>query len=322
MSRDPCVPNPISDVEFQYLKHCVESKINKDSKTRPYATLTDDCWIWTGCIDARGYGVYQSDLTKKLRITKAHRLSMYVFKPTEWNHELDVLHSCDNTICVNPNHLRMGTQTENNNERDARGRQVGLSGAKSGSAKFTDDKIKEIIELRKTGKTYPEIAKIYDVNRKTIERICIGDTGYSAGVEKPSRVELISGNVIEYTNAGMTVDEICSKLKTSSATVAAIRKDNITIEHKIDSKDLESRVIELYNKAKTIKEISQECNIGTTLVNKIITKSGTKRTSKSERARAEIMELHSQGKTHAQICEQTGFCRSIVSRIINSKPDS
>lgn len=224
MSKDPCLPNPISDVEFQYLKHCVESKINKDSKIRPYPTLTEDCWIWTGSFSKDGRGVYQTDLTKKLKIIKAHRLSMYLFKPTEWNCKLDVLHSCDNPICVNPNHLRMGSQTENNKDRDTRGRQVALSGSKSGTAKFTDNQIKEIIELRKTGKTYPKIAEIYKVNRRTIERICIGDTGYSMGIEKPSRIELISGNVIEYTNAGMTTDEICKKLKTSSATVAAIRK--------------------------------------------------------------------------------------------------
>jgi DNA-binding NarL/FixJ family response regulator len=112
------------------------------------------------------------------------------------------------------------------------------------------------------------------------------------------------------------------KLKTSSATVAAIRKDMDKPELLKDSKDLETRVIELYNKGKTIKEISDECDIGTTTVNKIISKSGIKRVSKSERSRAEIMELHGQGKTQAQICEQTGFCRSIVSKIINSNPDT
>jgi DNA-binding CsgD family transcriptional regulator len=321
MSRDPCVPNPISDIEFQYLKHCVESKVNKDSKIRPYPTLTDDCWIWNGSVDAVGRGVYQTDLSKKLRIIKAHRLSMYLFKPTEWKHELDVLHSCDNPICVNPNHLRMGTQTENNNDRDTRDRQVTLSGTKSGTSKFTETDIKEIIKLRKSGKTYPEIAEIYKVHRKTIQRICIGKTGYIENpIEKPSRIELISGNVIEYTNAGMTTDEICLKLKTSSATVAAIRKDMDKPELLKDSKDLELRIIELYNKSKTIKEISDECDIGTTTVNKIIIKSGIKRLSKSERARAEIMELHGQGKTQAQICEQTGFCRTTVYKIITTKP--
>jgi DNA-binding CsgD family transcriptional regulator len=319
MSSDPCVPNPISDIEFQYLKYCVESKVNKDTKIRPYSTLTEDCWIWTGSVSVDGRGLYQTELTKKLRIIKAHRLSMYLFKPTEWKHNLDVLHSCDNPICVNPNHLRMGDQKENNEDRDKRCRQVALSGSKNGSAKFTEEQIKEIIELRKAGKIYPEIAAIYKVNRRTIERICIGATGYTKSIAKPTRIELISGNVIEYTNAGMTTDEICLKLKTSSATVAAIRKDIDKPELLIDSKDMQDCIIELYNKGKTIKEISDECNIGTTTVNKIISKSGIVRVSKSERARTEIMELHSQGKTQVQICEKTGFCRSIVSKIINSK---
>ncbi len=313
----PCVPNSISDIEIQYLKHCIESKTTKDSKIRPYPILTDDCWIWNGYTDGSGYAVFNSDLTKKLRIVRVNRLSMYLFKHIEWNHELHVLHSCDNRICINPNHLRMGTHSENVKDRVERGK-LEKSGVKKNTIKFTENQINEIKDLRLSGKTYPEIAKLYNIHPKSIERICIGATKYTEPVEKPSRIELISGNVIEYTNAGMTTDEICSKLKTSSATVAAIRKDIAKPELKIESKELQERVIELYNKAKTIKEISEECSIGTTLVNKIISKSGIKRVSKSERARDEIMGLIAQGKTQAQICEQTGFCRSIVSRIINS----
>ena len=33
-----------------------------------------------------------------------------------------VLHSCDNPSCVNPDHLRVGTQAENIQDRDAKGR--------------------------------------------------------------------------------------------------------------------------------------------------------------------------------------------------------
>ena len=35
-----------------------------------------------------------------------------------------VLHSCDNPPCVNPNHLRIGTAKENNEDMMSRGRQV------------------------------------------------------------------------------------------------------------------------------------------------------------------------------------------------------
>ena len=35
-----------------------------------------------------------------------------------------VLHSCDNPPCVNPNHLRIGTPKENNEDMMSRGRQV------------------------------------------------------------------------------------------------------------------------------------------------------------------------------------------------------
>lgn len=87
------------------------SRVNKKS------TVTG-CWIWQGYLMNKGYG----SLSFKGKIWRAHRLSYYLTHniiPT-----LYVLHSCDNPKCVNPSHLREGTQKENIQEMYQKGRRL------------------------------------------------------------------------------------------------------------------------------------------------------------------------------------------------------
>jgi hypothetical protein len=66
------------------------------------------CWTWTGAKNSQGYGVVTIQGQKWL----AHRLMHHVFNE-EIEPELMVLHSCNNTSCINPLHLRQGAGSEN-----------------------------------------------------------------------------------------------------------------------------------------------------------------------------------------------------------------
>jgi hypothetical protein len=83
-----------------------------------------ECWLWpaTG-LNGAGYGQLEIRLVKygKRRRVLAHRASYQIYVgpiPTG----LQVLHDCDTKRCVNPAHLSVGTQLDNEAGKVARGR--------------------------------------------------------------------------------------------------------------------------------------------------------------------------------------------------------
>lgn len=73
------------------------------------------CWLWLGTA-SKGYGYLK--FNGKMRI--ASRVSHLVFKDNPG--DLDVCHTCDNTYCVNPDHLFLGNAQANMDDREAKGR--------------------------------------------------------------------------------------------------------------------------------------------------------------------------------------------------------
>lgn len=106
----------------------------KAARTARHAHLTDDwyreklransivtergCWEWQKFrFPTTGYGA----TSYRSKQTKVHRLAYILFKgpiPAGGN----VLHSCDVRHCCNPDHLRLGTISENKQDELQRGR--------------------------------------------------------------------------------------------------------------------------------------------------------------------------------------------------------
>ena len=77
-----------------------------------------ECWEWQAGRHSRGYGIFY--LTGHTQIL-AHRLALALATGTTPEGAY-ALHSCDNPPCCNPEHLRLGTHSDNMRDRSARGR--------------------------------------------------------------------------------------------------------------------------------------------------------------------------------------------------------
>lgn len=128
-----------------------------------------DCWIFTGNLNDDGYGCHSAGGPKWERF--AHRFSYWIVNG-DIPPECLILHNCDNRPCVNPDHLRPGTQIENMQDRYSRGRCIKGSG--NSMAKLTDAVVKDIRRRTKQGETRKSIANRLGVTLPTISRICLG----------------------------------------------------------------------------------------------------------------------------------------------------
>lgn len=127
----------------------------------------DDCWNWQGCMGLSGYGAF----CYQRRNIGAHRASYEIhYGPIPSG--LVVMHTCDNTFCVNPKHLRLGTQADN--ARDCQRKCRNARGEKSGTTRLTNEDIFMIRRLRHSKLTQRQIAEIYNIRPLTISKIQTG----------------------------------------------------------------------------------------------------------------------------------------------------
>lgn len=129
---------------------------------------TETCWIWTGCIDKKGYG--QISPGRRLSSKRAHRVSYELFvEPIPKG--LLVCHKCDNRACVNPDHLFLGTAADNTRDMMIKNRGNSARGERHRSAKLTVEKVLEIRERSSKGESNRKLAREYGVGPDQISRI-------------------------------------------------------------------------------------------------------------------------------------------------------
>ena len=123
----------------------------------------DGCWEWSGSKTSARDGYGQVWLDGKLRL--AHRISWRLWRGLIPPGAL-VLHRCDNPGCVNPEHLFVGTHSDNMLDAAKKGR--------IGNVKLTPADVQTIRQKTRAGTPSPVLAEAFGVSAGHIRHVARG----------------------------------------------------------------------------------------------------------------------------------------------------
>jgi hypothetical protein len=126
----------------------------------------DECWLWKEGTNPNGYGHfhYFRGFNEHYEIV-AHRFA-YRILVGKIPKGMGVLHVCDQPLCVNPQHLFLGTPADNMKDKKSKDRQ--RKGSRVPNSKLTEKDIPVIRRLIKEGWSQPEIAVQFGVTPSLI----------------------------------------------------------------------------------------------------------------------------------------------------------
>lgn len=127
------------------------------------------CWLWTGYVQPHfGHG----RLTVAHKQVLAHRLSWELHHGTTVPAGLCVCHHCDVPACVNPEHLFLGTRTDNVRDAVSKGRTC--HGERRPQAKLSDAIVRDMRERARIGESVRSLAGVYGVCMITAQKAVLG----------------------------------------------------------------------------------------------------------------------------------------------------
>lgn len=162
------------------------------------------CWEWQKCRDRQGYGISH----KQMGTTRVHRIA-YMLMYGEIPGEMLVLHKCDNASCCNPNHLELGSHSENQGQKAARKRS--LLGERHPMARLTAE---QALSIFNDARKQDVIASQYKITQAMVSRIKLGQawsdvTGKTYCKAGPVyREKLTDEQVRMIRSSGLTLTEI------------------------------------------------------------------------------------------------------------------
>lgn len=150
------------------------------------------CWLWTGAYFSTGYGA----LSINNQNARAHRVSWELNRgPIPQG--LLVCHKCDTPACVNPDHLFLGTNLDNQRDMIAKGRADRTNhfpktcGSNHPPARLTEN---DVIEIRNSSETNSVLALRFGLGVAHVGNIiarriwrCIPETELEAIIREEKR---------------------------------------------------------------------------------------------------------------------------------------
>lgn len=148
--------------DYKYLSSALHRFWSKVDRSEDQSA----CWNWTGGKDKDGYGFFyifgQTVIASRF---------IYELLNGPIPKGMIVCHHCDNPSCCNPNHLFIGTHSDNALDAYHKGRRSAV-GHNNGRSILTENDVQIIRLSIESGKaTSNQIAKQYNISQLQVDRI-------------------------------------------------------------------------------------------------------------------------------------------------------
>lgn len=137
------------------------------------------CWPWLAGKNTHGYPYGTFSIGGEMQY--AHRVAWQIANNSLIPEGKVVCHRCDNPSCVNPAHLFLASQAENNRDRASKGRSATpahrppiMAGERNPIAKLNDEKVREIIIRLAAGQSKRSIAIEFGISKTNAYLIASG----------------------------------------------------------------------------------------------------------------------------------------------------
>lgn len=118
----------------------------------------DGCWLWMGARGPLGYGAFWDGK----KVLRAHRYAWAVTNG-EIPEGLFACHKCDNPPCVNPDHLFLGTRTENQRDMAVKER--------TNTTKLTESEVRAMRRAYRLGISQDVLAHVFGVDQTNVSQV-------------------------------------------------------------------------------------------------------------------------------------------------------
>lgn len=147
-----------------------------EAKLAQHIITEGGCWEYQGATDILGYGrftIYVRGANPQKRKFRAHRVAFALHYGVDPK-ELLVCHKCDNSACINPSHLFLGTSKENTADMIRKGRGARQDGMHNSRAKITEDTVRLVVGSILAGKSNKKIAEGLPISYSQVSLIRLG----------------------------------------------------------------------------------------------------------------------------------------------------
>ncbi len=125
------------------------------------------CWNWNRAVGKNGRGVIRQGVTSAVTVYRI----VWELWHGESPGKMHVCHTCDNPRCVNPEHLFLGTKSDNQRDSIEKGRWW-KTPKRLARIKLSDPNARK--EILESDLKYEELATMFNVSDTTVWRVKTG----------------------------------------------------------------------------------------------------------------------------------------------------